>query len=218
MTEDTYGAGKPFDGMNTRGLTAKREYVRELERRGDTEAIARLAECLKDESAYQRDLAEQSLMRLGAAGVKALMPLLAQGLWYTRSSAARTLGRMGSGDAVPALFGLTEDANDTVASASREALVEIGRQRGAIRLAHALHRMPPDRRGRRMDEIGTRDPVLGERLERLLRSDELMGVDDVSVLTDDSAAVRDEGGVEWEALTGPPSGRSSPGDAGGGRA
>ena len=66
MTEGTLGAGKPFDGMNTRGLTAKREYVRELERRGDAEAIARLAECLKDESAYQRDLAEQSLMRLGA--------------------------------------------------------------------------------------------------------------------------------------------------------
>jgi len=218
MTEDTYGAGKPFDGMNTRGLTAKREYVRELERRGDTEAIARLAECLKDESAYQRDLAEQSLLRLGAAGVKALMPLLAQGLWYTRSSAARTLGRMGSGDAVPALFGLTEDANDTVAAAARDALVEIGHQRGAIRLAHALHRMSPDRRGRRMDEIGTRDSVLGERLGRLLRADELMGVDDVSVLTDDSDAVRDEGGVEWEALTGPPSGRSRPGDAGGGRA
>ena len=70
-----------------------------------------------------------------------------------------------------------------------------------------------------MDEIGTRDSVLGERLGRLLRADELMGVDDVSVLTDDSAAVREnEEGVEREVLTASPQGRSRPGDAGGGNA
>jgi len=45
---------------------------------------------------------------------------------------------------------------------------------------------------------------------------ELMAVDDVSALDDDSAAVRaSEEGVEWEVLTGPPSPRS-PHDGGDG--
>jgi len=203
-TDDGIGQGKPFDTLNTRGLTAKREQVRELELRGDDESIARLIECLSDESWYLRDQAEQALGRVGGRAAGRLVPLLSQGLWYTRASAARILGRIGCGDAVPALFELTEDANDTVGASAFDALIEVGRQRGAIRLAHALHRMPPDARQTRLDEINRRDASLGERLRRLMRSDELMGVESVRGLDDDSAAVKaSEEGVEWEVLTGP---------------
>ncbi len=203
-TDDGYGPGKAFDALNTRGLTAKREQVRELELRGDDESIGRLVDCLREESWYLRDLAEQALGRVGSRGALRLVPLLRQGLWYTRASAARILGRIGCGDAVPDLFELTEDANDSVGAAAFDSLIEIGRQRGGIRLAHALHRMPPDRRQTRLDEIHRRDATLGERLRKLMRSDELMGVDSVNGLDDDSAAVRaSEEGVEWEVLTGP---------------
>jgi HEAT repeat protein len=204
-TDDKYGPSKTFDAMNTRGLSAKREQVRELELRADDDAIQRLLDCLRDESWFLRDLAEQALTRLGRRGADALVPLLRQGLWYTRAGASRILGRIGYGDAVPSLFELTQDSNHSVGSAALDALLEIGRQRGAIRLAHALHRMPPDARQQRMDEIQARDALLGERLRRLMRSDELMSVDDVRALDDDSAAVRaSEEGVVWEVLTGPP--------------
>ncbi len=216
-TDDKHGQSKTIDAMNSRGLAAKRELVRELELNADDESIRRLVECLSDESWYLRDLAEQSLARLGPRGAPALVPQLKQGLWYTRAGAARILGRIGHGDAVPALFELTRDPNDHVGAAALEALVEVGRQRGAIRLAHALHRMPPDSRQLRMDEIFARDALLGDRLRRLMRQDELMSVDDVSALDDDHAAVRaSEEGVEWEVLTGPPPPRPRsdvPGDA-----
>ena len=214
-TDDKHGQNKAFDAMNTRGFAAKREYVRDLELKGDHDAVQRLVECLRDESSYLRDLSEQALGRLGRRAADALMPLLRQGLWYTRAGAARILGRTGFGDAVPVLFDMTRDANHSVGAAAMEALLEIGRQRGAIRLAHALHRMPPDERQLGMDQILSRDPVLGERLRRLMRNEELMAVADVSALDDDSAAVRaSEEGVEWEVLTGPPPPRPRPVDSG----
>ena len=49
------------------------------------------------------------------------------------------------------------------------------------------------------------DRPLGERLERMLRNDELMTNEDPDDLRDDSDLVRaSEEGVEWEILTGPP--------------
>lgn len=204
-TDDKHGQSGTWDALNTRGLAAKREAVRDLELSADEGSITRLVDCLRDESWYLRDLAEAALIRLGHRASRALMPLLNQGLWFSRASAARIFGKIGDGDAVPALFELTRDSNHTVGAAALEALLAIGHQRGAIRLAHTLHRMPPDSRASRLDEIQSRDPSLGERLRRFLRSDELMSVEDASALNDDSAAVRaSEDGVEWEVLTGPP--------------
>src|SRR5436309_2191168 len=86
-------------------------------------------------------------------------------------------------------------------SCGRDALVAIGAQRGAIRLAHALHRLPPDARRRRMDEIVLRDRLLGERIDRMMRNEELMSGDDNDQLSDEHPAVRaSEEGVEWEVL------------------
>ncbi len=216
MTDDKY-AQKPLDHLNTRGLTAKREYVRGLETRGDPEALSLLVECLCDESWYLRDLAEEAFLRMGDRGAAALLPLLEQGLWFTRTSAARVLGRVGYRPSVPALLRLAEDANETVVAASREALVTIGHQGGAVTVAHALHRLPPDLRRRRLDELAARDRPLFERVERLMRSDELMSTETADTLSDDHALVRaSEEGVEWELLTGPPPTRDRAGEPGGG--
>jgi HEAT repeat protein len=209
MADDKHPQGG-YDALNTRSLAAKREYVRGLEQRRDPEAISLMVECLCDESWYLRHLAEQAFLHLGEAGAPVLLPLLDQGLWFTRTSAASVLGQLGYAPAAPALLQLTEDKNRTVAEAALEALLSIGRSSGAVRIAHVLHRTPPDRRGRRMDDIRARDAALAEKIQRLMQNEEIMGVEDGDALTDDHPVVRaSEDGFEWEVLTSPAPARGS---------
>jgi HEAT repeat protein len=218
MSDDKYGPNRPLDVLNARGLTAKREYVRGLEQRRDAEALSLLVECLCDESWFLRDLAEEAFLRMGAEQAHHLVPLLDQGLWFTRTSAARVLGRLAYRPAVPGLFRLAEDSNATARAAAWDALMAIAAGGGAMRLAHALHRLPPDARTAWLEGIGKRDRVLRERLERFAAHPELMSLDDPDALADDSADVRtSEEGVEWEVLTGPPPPVTKPPEDHGGR-
>ena len=215
MSDDKYGPGRTLDAMNARGLAGKRDYVRSLEQRRDEEALSLLVECLCDESWYLRDLAEHALLRLGERGAEALLPILEQGLWFTRSSAARVVGRIGYGPAVPALFRLCSDSNATVVQAARAALVDLGHRGGSARIAWELHRMAPEVKQSTLAGFHAADRPLHERLERMLRNDEIMTREDPVGLRDDSDIVRaSEEGVEWEVLTGPPVTRK-PSDAGG---
>ena len=199
---------RPLDVLNARGLTAKREYVRGLEQRHDDEALSLLVECLCDESWYLRGLAEEAFLRLGDKGAPVLLPLLEQGLWYTRSSAAKICGRMGYRPAVPMLVRMAEDSNATVVQSAAEALTELARRGGASRIAHELFRLAPEIRRRRIDEVARLDRPVAERIEKLTRKEELMSLEDPDGLSDDSDVVRaSEEGVEWEILTGPPPSR-----------
>jgi HEAT repeat protein len=204
MADEKHPQGKTYDALNTRSLAAKREYVHGLAQRRDAEAISLLLECLCDESSYLRQLAGQAFLHLGDEGAAVLLPLLEQGLWFTRASAAGILGKLGYPPAVPGLLRLAEDKNRTVAEAAREALLDVGRSSGAVRIAHVLHRMPPDVRHRRLDEIAVRDATLAERIQRLMTNAEIMAVEDGDALTDDHPVVRaSEDGFEWEVLTSP---------------
>ena len=204
MSDEKHPPAKTYDALNTRSLSAKREYVRGLEQRRDAEAISLLVECLCDESWYLRQLAEEAFLHLGERGAPELLPLLEQGLWFTRVSAAGVLGRLGYAPAVPGLLRLCEDKNGSVAEAAREALLAVGRSSGAVRIAHVLHRTAPDVRRRRLDELAARDAALAERVRRLLTNDEIMSVEDAGQLTDDHPVVRaSEDGFEWEVLTSP---------------
>ncbi len=223
MSDEKLPQPRTYDALNARNLAAKREYVRGLEQRRDPEAISLLVECLCDESWYLRRLAEEAFLHLGASEASVLLPLLDQGLWFTRSSAAGILGRLGFSPAVPGLLRLAEDANRTVAESAREAMIEIGRSSGAVRIAHVLYRLAPDVRSRRLEEIAARDVALAERIQRLMGNEEIMNVEDADLLTDDHPVVRaSEDGFEWEVLTSPPpskaegepsGSRSGPGDA-----
>src|SRR5512136_1011464 len=106
MSDEKHPPGKSYDALNTRSLAAKREYVRGLEQRRDTEAMSLLVECLCDESWYLRQLAEQAFLNLGSPGAALLLPLLEEGLWFTRTSAAEILGKLGYPPAVPGLLRL----------------------------------------------------------------------------------------------------------------
>jgi hypothetical protein len=205
MADDLSRDRKPLEVLNARGLTAKREYVRGLEQRRDPEALSLLVECLCDESWFLRELAEEAFLRMGPEHAPVMVPLLDQGLWFTRTSAARVLGRLGVRPAVPGLLRLAEDSNSTVRSAALDALIALAHARGTVRLAHALHRMTPESRQHRLDDVARRDRPVADRLERLLRNDELMSLEAPDAVADDDPLVAaSEEGVEWEVLTGPP--------------
>lgn len=205
MADDKYGAGRTFDAMNARGLAGKRDYVRSLEQRRDEEAMSLLVECLCDESWYLRELAEHALLRLGDRAGETLLPLLEQGLWFSRVSSARVLGRLGYGPAAAGLLRLLEDSVSTVAQAAGSALCELAHRNGSARVAWELQRMAPERRHAALERIAALDRPLRERLERLLKNDDLMSREAPEDLRDDSDVVRaSEEGVEWEVLTGPP--------------
>ena len=210
MTDDKYGTGRTFDAMNARGLAGKRDYVRSLEQRRDEEAMSLLVECLCDESWYLRELAESALLRLGDRAGETLLPLLEQGLWFSRASAARVLGRLGYRPAAAGLLRLLEDSNETVVLAAEASLADLAHRGGSVRIAWELHRATPEDRPGTVARLAALDRPLGERLERMLRNDELMTNEDPDDLRDDSALVRaNEEGVEWEILTGPPVARPS---------
>ena len=76
MSDDKFSQNKPFDALNSRGLTGKREYVLGLEQRRDDEALSLLVECLCDESWYLRDEAEAALARIGSSVAPVLRPVL----------------------------------------------------------------------------------------------------------------------------------------------
>jgi hypothetical protein len=97
------------------------------------------------------------------------------------------------------------DANGTVAQAVAAALCELARRGGCARIAWEMHRLDPEPRRARMARFSTLDRPLHDRLERMLRNEDLMSHEDPGKLRDDGDLVRaSEEGVEWEVLTGPP--------------
>ena len=207
MADDSFAPLRSFDAFSPRGLLGKREYVEDLEKRGDPEAAALLVACLADESGDLRDLAESALVRL-AAEPKPIVPLLASGLWYTKVSAARTLGRLGARAtmAAAALAALLDDTNQSVRRAGIDALGLIAKGGGELAVARALHaRHDPDRA--RLREVAAGDRTLEARLDELLKNREAMEANEDELLSHDAAVVRASAdGVEWGVLTGPRSG------------
>ena len=67
-TDDKPGQGKTWDALNTRGLAAKRETVRELELSADDPAIAQLAECSPAPDIHARRRDRPGRARAGRGG------------------------------------------------------------------------------------------------------------------------------------------------------
>ena len=203
MADDSFAPLRSFDAFSPRGLAGKREYVQGLELRGGADACALLVACLADESGYLRDLAEAALVRLGAAP-EPVLPMLASGLWYTRVSAARTLGRLGARGAALPLVALLDDANQSVRRAGADALGLLARGEGALAVARALYRLPEAERARAVRDVAAGDREVEARLGDLLRHDAEMRANDDELLSHDAAVVTASAeGVAWEVLTRP---------------
>ncbi len=216
MPDESTAGRRALDALSIRGLAGKRDYVRSLEQRRDPEAMSLLAECLCDESSYLRDLAEAALLQMGERGAAAVVPLLGQGLWFSRASAARLLGRLGHAPAAAGLLGLTGDSVETVVREAYAALATLAQRGGAARIAWELHRAAPERRLDRLARLQAVDRPAADRVERLLRSENLMTQADPDVLRDDAPLVREtEEGDEWEPLSPPPTRPATPPTSGG---
>lgn len=187
---DTPSAPRPTDVLNVRALAAKREYVRGLEQRRDAEALSLLVEALCDESWYLRDLAGQAFRRIGPAAAPALLPLLDQGLWYTRTCAAAILGEMGFREAIPGLLRLTAEGNRTVMETACDALAAIAHAGGLARIGWELNRLEPEPRRACVEAIVARDRGLQPRLEAVMRDPELMRIEDPARLPDEAPLAR----------------------------
>ena len=191
-----------IEALSVRGLAGKRDYVRSLEQRTDEQSLTLLVECLSDESGYLRQLAEAALAKFEERGGKAaaagplLLPVLKQGLWYARASAARALGGLAHAPAAGALLGMCDDRVDSVAREAAAALSAIGAHGGTSRIAWELHRMSPERRASLLQYLRAQDAALAARVERLLTAEKLMTHPDPDGLRDDAALVR-----AWEERT-----------------
>ena len=204
MADEPYTTLRPFDALSPRGLAGKREYVLDLEQRGDEAAILLLVECLADESGYLRDLAAAALVRLGSPA-SPILPLLSSGLWYTRVSAVRTLGRLGAREAAGPLSAVLGDANHSVQLESIEALAAIARGGSEVHVARALFACADAVRARALRELRLRDADIARRLESLFQDKDLMSAAEEELLTPGPGAARtNEDGVAWELLTGSP--------------
>jgi HEAT repeat protein len=188
------------DVLNSRGLAGKRDYVRSLETRRDEEALSLLVECLCDESWYLRELAEAALLRMGGRCETTLAPLLEQGLWFSRSSAARVLGRLGWAPAAPALLRLAHDPVETVAQESFVACRELASRGGTARLGWELAHLPAAERTEWLARMRAVDAPLAERLERMCAEEDLKSLADPASLRDDAPQLRAlmEEGIVWD--------------------
>jgi HEAT repeat protein len=202
MADDKYSSLRALDAMQVRSLDGKREYVASLEARGDEQALSLLVECLCDESAFLRGLAEQALGRLGQRATDALLPHLTQGLWFTRVSAARVLGDLGARESLAGLIELAGDANRSVAEAAVAAAARVAGAGHVVSAARALHRSPAAVRERVLAAAQLRDPELAAQIARTLADQELMNAGEDEVLNETPSLLEAHEGVEWELLTG----------------
>jgi hypothetical protein len=200
MADEPYSSLRPSDALSPRGLAGKREYVQELEKRGDESAQRLLVECLADESGYLRDLAAAALVRL-AAPAAPILPLLHSGLWYTRTSAVKTLGRLGASEAARPLSTLLSDQNHGVRLDVIDALVAIARAGHDVHVARALYARSEAERAWAVRDLRVRDGRVGARMEELFRDKDLMSAADHELLPPQKAKPGDDG-VAWDLLTG----------------
>jgi HEAT repeat protein len=129
--------GKILEAIRRGDLREKRTLIESLSHQPTDRALQILSEILEGESWYLRDLAGKAMARMGAIAVPRLRQLSASGLWYTRASAARALGRVGHEESLPLLVALLADANLTVQGASLASisdLVRAGAARDVARL------------------------------------------------------------------------------------
>ena len=211
MADEGANGRRAADALDARRLAGSRDYVRSLEQRTDAEALGLLVECLSGDSAYLRELAEAALLKRGTAATPALLPLLGQGLWFTRASAARVLGRSGHAAATPGLLRLSRDPVASVAADARAALVALARHGGSARLAWELHRQEAGTRLESLAAVRRLDASLATRLEALLRVELLMQQKDPDALRDDASLVREhEEGSAWDLPAAPNEGALPP--------
>ncbi len=114
-----------LEALKRRNLEGKRALIADLRSRKSDKAMDILIDLLEDESWYLRELAVEALSDAPETAVPRLQYLVDTGLWYTRSAAARTLGRMLHAPSLPRLVDLLLEANSTVRESALASVADI---------------------------------------------------------------------------------------------
>lgn len=202
MTDDKYATLRVLDDLQMKSLEGKREYVASLRLRDDEQALSLLVECLCDESAFLRKLAENALIEKGTSSIEVLLPHLTQGLWYTRASVARIIGQLGAREGLSGLISTAADANREVAEAAANALAEVAAAGHAVSVARALHRSARPIAERVLERADRLSSGLSAQIQRLMEDRELMTAGEEELLREDIRAAEAQDNLEWEVLTG----------------
>lgn len=210
MADERHATMRALDALQLKGFNDKRDYVASLEARADEQAVSLLIECLCDESAYLRNLAEKSLIRIGKSSEAILLPHLNDGLWYTRASTARILGELGSKAALPGLTSMLTDPNHAVIEAVLDAVAQLAAAGHGVSVARALHHIEGALTSGVLDRTEKLSPGMSNQLHRLMADRELMTASDDEVLREGFDVAEAQDNLEWEVLTGK---RSPTGDA-----
>jgi HEAT repeat protein len=202
VTDDKRATLRVLDDLQMKSLDGKREYVASLRKRDDEQALSLLVECLCDESAFLRKLAEKALIEKGISSTEVLIPHLTQGLWYTRASVARIVGRLGVREALTGLMETAADANREVSDAAVEALAGLAAAGHGVSVARALHTAPRALSERALARAERAGSGISGQLQRLMEDRELMTAGEEELLSEDIVAAEAQDNLEWEVLTG----------------
>lgn len=162
--------GDPVGNNDDLRLTLDSDPQRARLRRGNTPdgKIERLIDLIGNEQFSIRVAATKKLSLLGEKAVPALMECLQKGLWYTRESAAQTLGNIGDSRAIGPLISGLKDENVGVRRAAACALVSmIGKERLSD-VAKAIAQADQDAQRYVLETIRKASPLAGRKLDGAL--------------------------------------------------
>ncbi len=158
-----------WEELRHRDPEEKLRWLEQLAQNPTDESIETLLTVLEQESWFLRDQASRLIASLGERVLEPLIEYLGSGLWYTRASAAASLGRIGLPLAAAPLTGLLRDANRTVRDAAWDALRALARSEiGAYAVAEAFAHLPERARRFALDGLVTRDPETGGQIARVM--------------------------------------------------
>jgi len=213
MREHELEPGRMLDLIRSKSFEGRKALIAELRREKSARSVSLLMEILKDESWSLRELAVNALSELPDLAAPRLMSLLESGLWYTRAAAARALGLMGHGPALPRVLAMLDDSNQTISQDAARALLDMARTGHSIAVARGIVARGPDAEGGllALDRV---DPDAGRRVRILAAREEVAAPvrewlddeegTDPEFLEAHLLSIKDEDmDVRWEDVYGP---------------
>ena len=165
MVDDRLESGRTLEALRKKNLEGKKMFIEELRKQKTPKAVSLLLEILCDESWYLRELAIGALVEAGTMAEAPLHKVLTSGLWYTRSAAARALGRLGYALASADVLRLLDEPNRTVRESAVDALKALMAAGCTASLGEALADVPREVRSTRLSLIGQLTPEVAARLD-----------------------------------------------------
>uniref|UniRef100_A0A7C4UFW1 HEAT repeat domain-containing protein n=1 Tax=candidate division WOR-3 bacterium TaxID=2052148 RepID=A0A7C4UFW1_UNCW3 len=111
--------------IRSKNLKEKMKLIEDLGKEDSPKALQQLISLLSSSSWSIRDKVTEILATKGEKILDKLINLLEEGIWFTKASAAKTLGNIGSIQSLPHLLKFIDDNNSVVRENVYEAIKKI---------------------------------------------------------------------------------------------